>query len=102
VICLHRLAANHGGKWPVLAFWDGRTAVFVDKDQLLRSGHRHNGVLLTEPIAFTDITAIAAVAVQMLGTCEAVEHDETRDGGGKLTTLTVRPGGIRQNLTPKA
>lgn len=97
---LHRHPDEHGNS-PILVFWDGVTAVFVDRDLFLKQGHVHNGELITEPVPFSNVAQSAVVARNFLGKCRIVERDEVRDVAGKLITLEKKPLTIDVDPPPK-
>lgn len=93
MICLFGDVSVHKGNQPVLAFFDGKTAVLVDANALLASGR--------EPVQFADAAAAAAVAAVLRGQHRIIDLDETRDGQGKLTRLTRKAGSVDVLPTPK-
>jgi hypothetical protein len=80
---LHRHAAQHNNN-PVLTFFDGTRATFVDFDAV-STGKFRAGI---EPVSFATQAEAAAVAVVLRGRCLIVEYNETRGGGNKLTAVS--------------
>jgi hypothetical protein len=101
VIVLQRRTNEHGSNPPVCCYADAGTVIFVERNVLMRSGHRHAGNLLTEPVAFVNAASAAVVAATVRGQCVIVDYDEVRDGGNRLRALTRKAGSTDVEPTPR-
>jgi hypothetical protein len=101
VIVLQRRTNEHGANPPVCCFADAGTVIFVERNALMRTGHRHAGALITEPVAFANVAAASAVAAVVRGQCVIVEYDEVRDGENRLRALIRRAGSTDVEPPPR-
>lgn len=82
MITLNRQPQYHDGKSPILVFWDGVTAVFVDEANFLKKGHRlPNGTLIVSPVEFPNREAAIEVASHFTLPCVIKDRDEHRVNG---------------------